>query len=514
MQSLIFVTGDNLNIASPLIENVDPQHDCVVMCEVDEEATYVPQHRQRLVLFFSAMRHFRDSLHARGLNVVYSELDDPRNRGSLGAELNRIASSLKPTRISTTRPGDFRVLQALKKTGERLRVPLEVHEDTHFLSTPDDFAAHADNRRQLVMEGFYRQMRRRHNVLMSGGKPVQDRWNFDHDNRSRIKANDLTSLSPPKAFAPDAITREVIRLVKKRYPNSPGSLNEFDYPVSAEQSVAALEDFVENRLPDFGRVQDAMVSDEPYLFHSRLSTVLNLHLLDPRVAIDRAVGAYDAKQAPINSVEGFVRQILGWREFVRGVYWRKMPAYAELNALNAEAPVPAFMWHGDTDLNCVRHSIGQLVQHGYAHHIQRLMVLGLLMMLLGARPYDVHRWHMSMYVDAIDWVSLPNVLGMSQFADGGIVGTKPYCASGSYISRMSNYCKGCRYTPGKATGDDACPFTTLYWDFLAQHKSRFSNNRRMTFQLKNLDRKPNLEIKQIRAQARRTRVQLTAHTYL
>lgn len=303
-------------------------------------------------------------------------------------------------------------------------------------------------------------------------------------------------------------------MVGRRFRDHPGRLDTFDYPVTREDARTALDDFVAYRLPNFGRYQDAMAVGYPYLYHSRLSCVLNLHLLDPREAIDAAAAAFHAGRAPINSTEGFIRQILGWREYVRGVYWWKMPELAGMNALDAELPMPAFMWTAETEMNCVRHSVGQLIEHAYAHHIQRLMVLGQLAMLLGVRPYDVHRWHLSMFIDAIDWVSLPNTLGMSQFGDGGLVGTKPYAASGNYINRMSDYCEGCRFDPREATGDRACPFTTLYWDFLARNQRRIRDSRQMTFQLKNLARKGEGERRAIFARAEKLKAELTQKTML
>lgn len=290
-------------------------------------------------------------------------------------------------------------------------------------------------------------------------------------------------------------------MVERYFPSSSGHLERFDYAVTSEQAQALLADFVDSRLAHFGRYQDAMATGYPFLYHSRLSSALNLHLLDPRTALTAAVETYQQGKAPLNAVEGFVRQILGWREYIRGVYWLKMPHYAHLNALQAELPMPAFMWTGETDMNCIRQSVGQLLDYAYAHHIQRLMVLGLFALLLGVRPLDVHRWHLAMYADAVDWVSLPNVLGMSQYADGGIVGSKPYVASGHYIHKMSDYCAGCRYQPLSAVGDEACPFTILYWDFLARNRERLQGNARMAFQLSNLDRKDRHELRALRRQA-------------
>ena len=303
-------------------------------------------------------------------------------------------------------------------------------------------------------------------------------------------------------------------MVGREFADSPGRLDHFDYPVTHEQALAALRDFVKHRLEKFGTYQDAMVTGHPYLYHSRLSCVLNLHLLDPRKAIDGAIQAYNKKDAPINALEGFVRQILGLREFVRGIYWLKMPEYAEMNALEADLPMPAFMWTAETEMNCLHQCVGQLIDHAYAHHIQRLMVMGLFSLLLGVRPYEVHQWHLSMYADAIDWVSLPNVLGMIQYGDGGVIGTKPYSASGNYINKMSDYCKGCRYDPKQPVEEKACPFTTLYWDFLSRNRNRLKNNPRMGLQFKNLDRKSDAERKSIRKKADRLKEELTRDTYL
>ena len=514
IRNLVVVLGDQLDADGTAFDGFDPDCDAVLMSEAQEEATYVPQHRQRLVLFLSAMRHLRETLEARGYTVLYGALDDDTNTGTLAGELERRVSACQPARMVVTEPGDFRVRSALLAAARRLDVELEVRTDNHFFDTVDEFAEYAGGRKELVLERYYRGLRKRHDILMHRGKPVDGRWNFDAENRERLPAGESSAIKRPVRFKPDRITQDVITLVEDRFPDSPGDAKAFDHPVTAADARRVLDDFIANRLPHFGRYQDAMASGEPYLYHSLLSTSLNLHLLDPREAIDRALAAYEAGEAPINAVEGFVRQILGWREYVRGVYWWRMPEYADMNALDAELPMPAFMWDADTEMNCVRQSVGQLVEHAYAHHIQRLMVLGLFSMQLGVRPYDVHRWHMSMYVDAVDWVSLPNVLGMSQYGDGGVVGSKPYCASGSYIKRMSDYCEGCRYHPSKATGDDGCPITTLYWDFLSRNRNRLKGNRRMGFQFKNLDRKDDSERRAIKKRADALKAYFTSRTYL
>lgn len=514
VRHLIIVLGDQLDAESAAFDGFDPARDAVLMMEVWEEATYVPQHKIRLVLFFSAMRHFRQALAEKGHTVHYAALDDDTNRGSFGEEVARWVNKTRPEKLVVCKPGDFRVETALKETAAAASCDLEIRPDRHFICALEDFEAHAEGRKTLVLETFYRDMRRRHDVLMEDGKPVGGAWNFDKENRESFGSDGPAHIKAPRSFRPDDITRNVMEMVERRFPDSPGSLEHFDYPVTRDQARAALRDFIDHRLCNFGTYQDAMVSDAPYLYHSRLSCVLNLHLLDPREAIEAAVAAHHAGDAPINAVEGFVRQILGWREFIRGVYWLKMPDYADLNALDADLPMPAFLWTAETEMNCVRQSVGQLINHAYAHHIQRLMVLGLFAMLLGVRPYDVHRWHMSMYADAVDWVSLPNVLGMSQYGDGGIVGSKPYCASGNYINKMSDYCADCRFNPKAATGDDACPFTTLYWDFLSRNRQRIQGNRRMGFQLKNLDRKDDAERRAIRDRAKTLKARMTEETYL
>jgi len=512
--SLILVLGDQLSLQSPALERARSNAARVLMLEVDEEADYIPQHKIKLVLFFSAMRHFRDALRDQGYAVDYSALDDGANKGSISGELKRWIGKHRPQSLVCLEPGDHRVKRIIEQTVHGTCTTLEWIEDTHFFIPIRSFRNYAENRNSLLMEYFYRDVRRRTGILMVDGEPVGGQWNFDRENRQSFGKSGPPDIKAPRRFQTDGITEAVMRMVERRFPEAPGRLDLFDYPVTHDQAQDALRDFIAHRLAGFGAYQDAMAMDRPYLYHSRLSAALNLHLLDPESVTSAVIKAYDDGDAELNSVEGFVRQIIGWREFVRGIYWTKMPDYADLNALNAQLDMPAFMWTGETDMMCVRQSVTQLIDHAYAHHIQRLMVLGLLALLLGARPHDVHRWHMSMYADAIDWVSLPNVLGMSQYADGGIVGTKPYSASGNYISKMSDYCAHCRFDPKKATGDDACPFTTLYWDFLSRNRNKLEGNRRMGFQFKNLDRKNDDERRAIRKAAERLKRQLTSETYL
>jgi deoxyribodipyrimidine photolyase-related protein len=502
LRHLVVVLGDQLDAGSAAFYGFDPARDAILQMEVREES-YIRQHKKRLAFFFAAMRHFRDEQRAAGRQVFYSELDDPANRGSFAAELRRRAAELDPERLILLQPGDWRVQEQLSALG----LPLEIHADHHFLCSHETFASFADEHPRLVLETFYRFMRRHLGVLLEpNGAPSGGKWNFDAENRAAF-GRKPPPIPAPRRFPPDATTRGVLKLVAREFPDSPGRLEGFDFPVTRAQALQAFDDFITHRLGAFGTYQDAMLGGEPVLFHSRLSGVLNLHLLRPREVVDAVLA--NPSDAPLNAVEGFVRQVIGWRELVRGVYWRLMPAYAEANALDADMPVPRFYWTGETDMRCLAEAIGHTIDHAYAHHIERLMVLGLFCLLLGARPDEVHRWHMSMFWDAIDWVSLPNTLGMSQYGDGGIIGTKPYAASGNYINRMSDHCRHCRYDPHKADGDDACPFTTLYWDFLARHRARFARNPRMRYPYRNLARKGPDALAAIRRRADAIKLRLT-----
>nr|WP_242470095.1 cryptochrome/photolyase family protein [Thiococcus pfennigii] len=485
---MVLVLGDQLDERSSAFDGFEASADAVWMAEVDEESTHVWSHKARIALFLAAMRHFRDTLRRRGLRVEYRQLDDSENRHSLAAELVAAIERLCPRKLILVEPGDWRVREGLRETALAAGVELEVRPDRHFLCPSEQFAEHAQGRKQLRLEPFYRAMRRQLNVLMDGDQPAGGTWNYDKENRGSFGKQVPAPIPVPCGFTPDATTGAVLALVDARFKSHPGGLASFDWPVTPQQARAALEDFIDNRLADFGRVQDAMWTGEPVLYHSRLSAALNLKLLDPRDAIAAAEEAYRQGRAPLAAVEGFVRQLLGWREYVRGVYWLFMPDYARCNALQATRPLPRFYWTGETDLNCLREVIGQTLALGFAHHIQRLMVTGLFALLLGVRPQAVHEWYLAVYVDAVEWVELPNVLGMSQYADGGIMASKPYVATGKYIQRMSNYCSACRYDPGQATGERACPFTTLYWDFLMRHEERLATSPRMRMQLKNLAR--------------------------
>ena len=502
IRNLVLVLGDQLDQASNAFDEFDPGRDQIWMAEVAGESTNVWSHKARIVLFLSAMRHFCEHLDQKGYVVNYRKLDDPGNHGTLVDELEQTIKRLEPEKLVVVRPGENRVLADLKSLAKKVDVEIEVRQDNHFFCSLDEFRQHAEGRKQLRMEYFYREMRKRTGILMAKGKPVGGKWNYDTDNRKSFSKSGPEGIEPAISFEPDRITKSVIKLVNEKFADHPGELSEFDWPVTTEDAVEALEDFVAHRLPEFGKYQDAMWTDEPILNHSLLSAAMNLKLLDPRIVIAAAVASYESGRAPLSGVEGFVRQILGWREYVRGVYWLYMPEYVDRNELGAAEPLPDFYWTGETEMNCLAQAIGQTLTYGYAHHIQRLMVTGLFSLLLGVDPKQIHQWYLAVYVDAVEWVELPNTLGMSQYADGGVMASKPYIASGNYIKRMSNYCAGCKFNPTKSLGEDACPFTTLYWDFLAKHKDRLVKNNRMVFQVKNLERKDPDDLVQIRAQAK------------
>jgi deoxyribodipyrimidine photolyase-related protein len=485
-------------LKSSALDGFDPKQDLVWMAEVRYESTKVWSHRTRTALFLSAMRHFAEALKDRGWKVEYRKLQDAENLGRLELELEAAVKRIQPSKVIMAEAGEWSVQEALAK----ISAPWEIRPDRHFLATREDFTAHASGRKQLRMEFFYREMRKKSGFLMDpNGQPVGGEWNFDHDNRESFGKAGPQTVPAPQRFLPDAITQEVIALVNEHFPDHPGELAAFDWPVTAEEAREALHDFVQNRLADFGRWQDAMWTNEPWLYHSRLSAAMNLKLLDPREVIQAAEAAYRIGAAPLPAVEGFIRQILGWREYVRGVYWHFMPDYVDKNALQANNPLPQFYWDGKTDMACLSDALGQTLRFGYAHHIQRLMVTGLFSLLLGVNPQEIHRWYLAVYVDAVEWVELPNTLGMSQYADGGIMASKPYVATGKYIQRMSNYCKGCPYDPGESLGPKACPFTTLYWDFLINHRETLRGNRRMDLQLRNVDRLAPAKIEAIQKQA-------------
>jgi deoxyribodipyrimidine photolyase-related protein len=479
MRHLILILGDQLSFHLSSLRDFDPAQDGILMAEVMEEASYVPHHPKKIAFLFSAMRHFASDLEARGWPIRYVRLDEVGNRQSLLGELSRAVEDFAPDRVIVTEAGEWRLTSAMRdEWHESLGVCVELREDNRFLCSHASFREWAAGKKQLRMEFFYREMRRKHGLLMHlDGTPVGRQWNFDAENRKPPKADMVFRV---RRYVPhDAITLDVLKLVREKFSTHFGDLEPFVYAVTARDAEAALDDFLTHHLPMFGDYQDAMLKGEAFLSHSFLSQYLNVGLLDPLDVCRRAEALYHSGHAPLNAVEGFIRQVLGWREFIRGLYWLKMPEYASMNALEAHRPLPAAYWGAPTKMACVGEVVRQTKEHAYSHHIQRLMVTGNFALLAGIDPSEVCAWYLAVYADAYEWVELPNTLGMALFGDGGIVGSKPYAASGKYIQRMSNFCKGCTYDVRETVTDDACPLNALYWHFLERHRGRFASNPRM-----------------------------------
>ncbi len=500
VRTLIPVLGDQLSLELSSLEPADPARDVVLMMEVADETTYVRHHKQKIALILSAMRHFAEDLRAAGFTVDYVRLDDPDNSGSFPGEIARAATRHGAGRIVVTEPGEWRVLQLMDGLGAATGLPVTILPDTRFLISRDAFADWARGRRLLRMEDFYREMRKRTGLLMDDGQPVGGQWNLDKENRKPAR-RDLLMPKPPR-FTPDAITAEVLGLVAGRFGNHFGDLEPFGWPVTRAEAESARDAFLAYGLASFGDYQDAMLTDEPFLYHSLLSPALNLGLLDPLDLCRRVEAAYRAGRVPLNSAEGFIRQIIGWREYVRGIYWLEMPEYATRNFFGNRRRLPDFYWTGETDMACLAAAIGQTKAHAYAHHIQRLMLTGNFGLIAGIDPAEVHEWYLMVYADAFEWVELPNTLGMSQFADGGRLGSKPYAASANYINGMSDYCSGCRFDPKRRTGKGACPFNFLYWDFLSRNEDKLASNHRLRMIYAGLRKLPATERAAITAEAR------------
>ncbi len=503
MRTLRFILGDQLSHDIASLRGLDAAQDVILMAEVTEEATYVPHHQQKIAFLFSAMRHFAEELRARGVKVDYVRLDAAGNAGSFTGELERALARHAPDHVIVTEPGEWRVLEAMLGWQERFGTPVHIRPDERFLCSREAFAQWAEGRRSFRMEYFYRAMREKTGLLMDGKTPVGGQWNFDKDNRKALPAR--AAVPERLRFEPDALTREVLDLVRRRFGNNFGDLEPFGWAVTRDQALAALDHFVADCLPFFGDYQDAMKAGEGFLFHGLVSPYLNAGLLGAGEVCRRAEAAYATGTAPLNAVEGFIRQILGWREYVRGLYWLKMPDYAKTNALGANRNLPSFYWTGDTEMNCLAQAIGDTRRQAYAHHIQRLMITGNFALLAGIVPAEIEAWYLAVYTDAYDWVELPNVHGMVMFADGGMLGSKPYAAGGAYINRMSDYCGGCVYDPAVKTGPNACPFNYLYWAFLIDNAAKLSGNQRLAMPYRTLEKF---------GPERRAAIQAEAHAFL
>ena len=500
MANLILILGDQLSHRLSALEGADKDNDLVVMAEVHSEASYTNHHKKKLVFIFSAMRHFARELEEDGWRVHYQRYHPDNPAQSIEQVIAELVRKYQPERVITTECGEWRLHEQISRWHKTLGIPVEIRPDTRFVCNIDEFAHWAEGRKQLRMEFFYREMRKKTGLLMtSEGQPEGGQWNFDTDNRKKWAGK--PPAPAPFREEPDAITTEVIKLVNEYFSEHFGTTENFHYAVTAEQAQGALAHFIDFALPCFGDYQDAMSDNEDWLFHSILSPYLNTGLLDPMEVCEEAVRAWHAGRAPLNAVEGFVRQIIGWREFVRGIYWLLMPGYARENRLGNSRELPWFYWTGDTKMRCMHKAIDATARNAYAHHIQRLMVTGNFALLAGVKPEAICDWYLAVYIDAFDWVELPNTLGMVMHADGGYLGSKPYAASGKYIQRMSDHCQNCHYRVQDATGDRACPFNSLYWHFIDRHREDFANNPRMTMMYRNWDKQKSERREALRARA-------------
>jgi len=500
MKVLRLILGDQLTRSISALQGLNPAQDVVLMAEVRQENTYARHHQQKIALVLSAMRHFAAALREEGVPLEYVKLEEEGNSGSIFGEVQRALNRLAMDCVIVTEPGEWRVWEQMQTWQVRLGVPVEIRPDDRFLCSREEFKQWAGGYKNPRMELFYRAMRRKTGWLMDGDQPLGGRWNFDPLNRKSIPRG--LPLPTWQRHEPDQITRKVLDLVERQFGDHFGQLRPFGWGVTRQQALQALEDFIRERLPWFGDYQDAMQSGEDLLFHSALSPYINIGLLSPREVCQAALNAYHAGEVPLASVEGFIRQISGWREFTRGIYWLHMPAYAQSNYLQARRPLPAFYWNADTAMNCLRQTILSTRRNAYAHHIQRLMLTGNFALLAGIDPAQVEEWYLIVYADAFEWVELPNTHGMALYADGGIMGSKPYAASGAYIRRMSNYCGACKFDPNEKIGSRACPFNTLYWNFIHENRERLQTNPRMAVIYRALDRMDAHTRQQIFKQAR------------
>ncbi len=499
--TLRLVLGDQLSFGLASLRDIDPETDIVLIIEAIDECTYVRHHVKKIAFVLSAMRHFAEALQARGIRVDYRVLTGRENTGSFRGELVRAVARHRARQVVVTEPGEWRVRRDMEGWPAATGVPVIIREDDRFLASHAVFTGWAKGRKSLRMEPFYREMRRRTGLLMDdAGAPLGGRWNLDAENRRTLPAG--ASPPEPAHFAPDSITQGVIALVGHRFGDHFGLLEPFWFAVTADDAERAFDHFARTALPLFGDYQDAMKQGEASLYHAVISPYLNVGLLDPLAVCRRVEAEYRKGCVPLNAAEGFIRQIIGWREYMRGIYWLKMPDYAETNALVASHPLPDFYWTGETGMNCLRQCITQTRNEAYAHHIQRLMVTGNFALLAGIDPKAVCAWYLAVYADAYEWVELPNTHGMALFADGGIVASTPYAASGKYIDRMSDYCRHCRYRVKETTGPNACPFNALYWNFLAEHRETLARNPRLAMIYRTLNRMSPERLAAIRARAR------------
>ncbi len=498
---LIVLDWDHLGMHVSSLKHCDKDKDVIFMCETQENASYVKHHKKKLIFLFSAMRHFASELKAEGYQVDYVDYENSANTQALCSEITRAVKRHNAANVQITFPGEYRILKQLKDLKKGLAIPLEILEDDRFLCSAKDFQAWAKDRNTFLMASFYQMMRKEHKILVSDNlKPEGGKWSFDSENRKFPTGR----LMVPEPFTQkkDSVVEDVTKLVEKHFQSHFGKSENFHFAVTRAQALKALDHFIEYRLAKFGDYQDAMIEGEPWMYHSHLSFYINAGLLHPLECIRRVEHAYHDGDIPLNAAEGFIRQILGWREYVRGIYWYKMPNYKKENFFDAKRPLPDFFWSGNVKMNCLSQCINETKQNAYAHHIQRLMVLGNYCLLTGVNPDEVNEWYLIVYADAFEWVELPNVSGMILFADGGLLATKPYASGGAYINKMSNYCKNCSYKVSVKNGPGACPFNYLYWDFLDRHKEKLSRNHRLKMIYNILAKMSGEKLKEIRQDAK------------
>ena len=496
-KTLRLILGDQLNLNHSWFDKVDNE---VTYClfEMRQETDYVSHHIQKVVAFFLAMRNFSEELKAAGHQVVYFRLDGKENLQSLPLNLLFLIEKHEFTQFEYLLPDEYRLDKQLKDfCANDLEIESQVFDTEHFMSQRQELKEFFEGKKTYLMESFYRAMRRKFNLMMDGDKPLTGKWNYDHDNRKKMPKDHV----PPHPLLFEKDVSKVVDLLQKSGVKTIGRIQpkNFIWPTSRKEALVLLDFFCENCLIYFGTFQDTMTPNFWSLYHSRLSFALNAKIIAPLEVVQKVIEYWEANQDTISiaQTEGFVRQIIGWREYMRGVYWAKMPEYATLNFFNHTKKLPDYFWTGETKMACMKHAINQSLDYAYAHHIQRLMITGNFALLAGLHPDEVDEWYLGIYIDALEWVEITNTRGMSQFADGGIVGTKPYVSSANYIDKMSHYCKNCYYKKKIKTGDGACPFNSFYWDFYDRNKDKLEKNPRigMAYRLWNkMDSKKKEEI--------------------
>ena len=492
--------GDQLNENHSWFQRPDKTVTYILM-EVRQETDYVKHHIQKVTAFFAAMRAFAERLKKKGHNVVYLRLDDPNNQQTIDGNIKQLLKDKHYTHFAYLLPDEHRLDVDLRKMVKTLPISWEAADTEHFLTRRQDFKDFFAGKKRYLMESFYRQMRKKYDVLMDGDKPRGGRWNFDVENRRRYDGR--VPIPKPRLFRNDV--SDLYKMVEEAGVKTFGAIKPKNliWPITRKQSLSLLKFFLDHGLRDFGTYQDAMTTQSWSLFHARISFALNTKLLHPLEVIQAAVQTWE-KQKPtikIQQIEGFVRQILGWREYMRGFYWAQMPKLGHMNFFNHKAPLPDYYWTAETKMQCMRSALGQSLEHAYAHHIQRLMVTGNFALLAGVHPDQVDEWYLGVYIDAIQWVELPNTRAMSQWADGGLVATKPYVSTANYINKMSDYCTQCAYDNRKLHGETACPFNCLFWDFLNRHRQKLKKNPRIGMMYRTWNRKDPKEQKRILKQA-------------